>query len=116
MGGHSLALRLLGDVADGGPLLADDGSDVLRGHQQPQGDVGVRRLVEHPRARGARARPPPGPVSTPAVFGPSLASISLRVLVGDVGDAQGVVLKLVSIQLLDGSEGRQQEVSIVLTN
>lgn len=102
--GHSLALRLLGDVADGGALLADDGADVLRGHQQPQGDVGVR-LGGHPGARGAPAGPPPGPVATATVVGPPLAALLLRGLVGDVGDAQSVVLELVPVQLLDGSEG-----------
>lgn len=51
--GYVLASGLLGNVADGGSLLADDGSDVLCGHQQSQGDVGVRRLAGHPGARGA---------------------------------------------------------------
>lgn len=38
---YSLALSLLGDVADGGALLADDGTHILRGHQQSEGDVSV---------------------------------------------------------------------------
>lgn len=102
---HSLALRLLGDVANGGSLLADDGSNVLCGYQQSQRDVGVRRFGGHPGARGPAAGPSSGPVTrAPAVIGAPLASLQLRVLIRDVRDAQGVVLKLVSIQLLDGSE------------
>lgn len=41
---------------------------------------------------------------TSAELLPPLAALQLRVLVGDVGDAQRVVLQLVSIELLDGSE------------
>lgn len=44
---HPLALRLLGDVANGGPLLANDGPHVLCGHQQSEGDVGVLRFGGH---------------------------------------------------------------------
>lgn len=104
-GGYVLASCLLGDVADGGSLLADDGADVLRGYQQSQGDVGVRRLTRHPGARGAAVRATPGSVAgASAVLLPPLAALQLRVLVGDVGDAQRVVLQLVPIELLDGSE------------
>ena len=99
---------LLGDVADGGPLLADDGPDVLRGHQEPQGDIGVLVLGGHPGAWGAAAAvPAAGAVAgAPAVVGPPRAALRLGGLVGDVGDVQGIVLKLVAIELLDGSEGR----------
>lgn len=107
--GYVLASCLLGDVADGGSLLADDGADVLRGHQQSQGDVGVRRLAGHPGARGAPVRAAPGSVAgASAVLRPPLAALQLRVLVWDVGDAQCVVLQLVPIELLDGSEAEAQ--------
>ena len=102
--GHSLALRLLGDVTDGGALFPDDGTHVLGGHQQAQGDVRVLVLGGDPRPWGAAPGATPGAVSTAAVVRASL-SINFRVLVRDVGDAKGVVLKLVSIQLLDGSGG-----------
>lgn len=86
--GYSLALRLLGDVAYGGPLLADDRSDILRGHQQSQRDVSMRRFGGHPRTRGATAGPAAGPVArAPAVIGPPLASLQFRGLIGNVGDA-----------------------------
>lgn len=102
---YSLALRLLGDVANGGSLLADDGSNVLCGYQQSQRDVGVRRFGWHPRARGPTTGPATRPISrAPTVIRPALASVQLSGIVGNVGDVQGVVLKLVSIQLLDGSE------------
>lgn len=104
---HSLALRLLGDVANRRPLLADDGSNVLRGHQQPQRDVGVRRLGRHPRARGAATGPTRSVSGATAVIRPPLAPVQLSRVVRDVRHMQGVVLKLVSVQLLDGSEGRR---------
>lgn len=103
--GYVLATGLLGDVADGGSLFADDGADILRGHQQSQGDVGVRRLAGHPGARGAAVRAAAGSVAgAPAVLLRTRAALQLRVLVGDVGDTQCVVFQLVSIELLDGSE------------
>ena len=34
-----LGLGLFRDVADGGTLLADDGTHLLGGHQEPQGDA-----------------------------------------------------------------------------
>lgn len=65
----------------------------------------MRRLAGHPGARGApvwaTARSVAG---ASAELLPPLAALQLRVLVGDVGDAQRVVLQLVSIELLDGSE------------
>lgn len=39
VGQDSLGLGLFCDVADGGTLLANDGTHILGGHQEPQGDV-----------------------------------------------------------------------------
>lgn len=103
--GHSLARCLLGDVTNGGSLLADDGTDVLCGYQQSQRDVYVLSFGGHPWARGTTAGPASGAIArSTAIIGPPLASLQLRVLIRDVGDTQGIVLKLVTIQLLDGSE------------
>ncbi len=63
------------------------------------------RFGGHPRARRPSAGSTSGSVTrSPAIIGPPLASLQLRVLIRNVGNTQGVVLKLVSIQLLDGSE------------
>lgn len=66
----------------------------------------MRRLAGHPGARGAPVWAAPGSVAgaSAILLPPPLAALQLRVLVGDVGDAQRVVLQLVSIELLDGSE------------
>lgn len=101
---HSLALRLLGDVTDGGPLLADDGSNILCGYQEPQRDVSMWRFRRH-SARGPTTGPSTRPITrAAAIVRPPLTSFQLRELVRDVGDTQGVVLKLVSIELLDSSD------------
>lgn len=63
------------------------------------------RFGGHPRGRGATARAATGPVTwASAVVRPPMDPLQLRGLIRDVGNVQGVVLKLVPIQLLDGSE------------
>lgn len=107
---YPLALCLLGDVTNGGSFLADDCANVLCGHQQSQRDVGMWRFGGHPRIWGPTAGSAPGPVArSPAVIRPPLASLQFRGFIGDVGDTQGIVFKLVSIQLLDGSEDPAQQ-------
>lgn len=101
---HPLALRLLGDVANSSALLADDGSNVLGGHQQSERDVCMGGFGGHPRAWGPSTGTPTGPVArAPAIIRSPLASFHVRGLVRDVGDTQSVVLQLVPVQLLDGS-------------
>ena len=101
---HPLALRLLGDVANSGALFADDGSNILCGYQQSERDVGMWGFSGHPRAGGPTTESTTGPVArAPTVIRPPLASLHLRSFIRDVRDTQGVVLKLVSIQFLDGS-------------
>lgn len=113
---HSLALRLLGDVADSSSLLADDGSHILCGYQQSQRDVGMWRFAGHPGG-GPATRSTAGPVArATAIIGTPLPSLQLRGFVRDIGDTQGVVLKLVSIQLLDGSERERAALSMSVIN
>lgn len=67
----------------------------------------MRRLAGHPGARGAAVGAAARSIAgASAVLLAALAALQLRVLVGDVGDAQRVVLQLVSVQLLDGSEAK----------
>lgn len=83
-GNHSLALGLLGDVTDGGALLANDGTHVLCGHQQSERDVSVLMFGGDSRTRRHLAGVSSWTVSgTTAIVWASLR-VDLRVLVGDV--------------------------------
>lgn len=99
----SLGLGLFRDVADGGSLLANDGTHILGGHQEPQGDVHLLLLGRGSGRHGGalagltpRAEASSAPVLWPLGY----------LLVGNIGDLQGVVLQLVAIQLHDGPEDR----------
>ncbi len=81
---YSLALSLLGDVTDGGALLADNGAHILCGDQQPDRDVRVLMFVGDPRAgrhlAGVSSRTVSG---TSAVVWASLR-VDIRVFIRDV--------------------------------
>lgn len=95
---YVLASCLLGYVADGSSLLANDGSNVLREYQQSQRDVSMRRFRRHTGAWGSTTGPTSWAIArTSTIIGSPLVILQFRVLIRDIGDPQGVVLKLVSI-------------------
>lgn len=99
----SLGLGLFCDVADGGPLLANDGTHILGGHQEPKGDIHLLLLGWGPRChRWALAGLTPRAKAPSAPILRSLCYLLIR----DVGDLQSMVLQLVAIQLHDGSGDR----------
>lgn len=103
-----LALCLFGDVSNGGSFLANNCSHVLRRYQQSQRDVNMLGFRRDSRTWGPTTRHAMGSITrTSAIIWPTLPPIKLRSVIRDVGDTQGVVLKLISIQLLDGSEKNQ---------
>lgn len=95
---HVPGLGLFSDVLDGQALLSDDGTNKLGGDQDPQREINLSGLR---RAPGAVALFPGGVV-------PTLDSLRGRrrahLFIGDVGNLEGVVLKLMPTQLLNGSE------------
>lgn len=101
---HSLALSLLGDVADGGTFFADDGAHILGWHKQTERYISVLMLGGHPRARRALSGVDTGTVSRAATVVRAALGVCVQAFIGYVGHAQSVVLKLVAIQLLDSSE------------
>lgn len=88
-GQDSLGLGLFCDVADGGPLLANDGAHILGGHQEPQGDVHLLLFGWGPSChRGALAGLTPRAKASSAPVLRTLCDLLIR----NVGDLQGVVL------------------------
>lgn len=92
-------MRLLGDVPDGGTLLADDGANELRGHQDAQRDVG---LGPGPGTQAGRAGPG-GPATVEAPPADGHRALGGGRLVRDVGHLEGVALHHRGVQLLHGS-------------
>lgn len=98
-----LWLRLFGDILDGVAFLADDGSHKLSRHEHAQWEVvlsGAWRSVASwwPGLRGALVPGSP----TPTTRAGSLDRWS-SIRVHDIWHLEGVVVELVSCQLLDGS-------------
>lgn len=102
--GHPLALSLLGDVADGGTLFSNDGAHILGWYKQTERYVSVLMLGGHPCARGTLSGVDTSTISRAASVVRAALGVSVQALVRYVGHAQSVVLKLVTIQLLDSSE------------
>lgn len=101
---HSLALSLLGDVADGGALFADDGAHILGRYKQTEGYIRVLMFGGHPCTRGALPGVDTTSISRAATIVRAALRVNFQALVRYVGNTQSVVFKLVAIQLLDSSE------------
>lgn len=104
---HLLGLGLFGDILDGLALLADDGSNKLRRHEHAQGKVVMPgpRSAALPRGPGLGGALIPGRPAATTAAAPSAGRLvrRRRVHVRDVGHLEGVVVQLVSRELLKGS-------------
>lgn len=85
---HVPGLGLLSDVLYGQALLSDDGTNKLGGNQDPQREINLSGL----------RRAPGGVALLPGRVVPTLGSLRGRrgahLFIGDVGNLEGVVLKL----------------------
>lgn len=94
---YLLGLGLLSKVLYGQALLSYDRTNKLRGHQHPQWEIELFGL------RGA----PRGGAPLPGRVAPTAGSLGGRrgahLFIWDVGNLEGIVLKLVVAQLLNCS-------------
>lgn len=94
---YLLGLGLLSKVLYGQALLSYDRTNKLRGHQHPQWELELFGLRGAPRGRA----PLPGGVAPAA--GALGGRRGAHLFVRDVGNLEGIVLKLVAAQLLNCS-------------